>query len=67
MFLIIEFNFNTGILPEKYLVSGFDVQGDYLPFLITSWARCHDLAFLRLLLGGVRDDDTRLGLSLQYV
>ena len=62
MFLAVEFDFSTRILPEKYLVSGFKHPGRLPSLLLASRAHCHHSAFLRLLFGGVWDDDTPFSL-----
>src|SRR6266700_2011416 len=63
----VELDFGARPLSEQHLVAGPDVGLDQLPGLVAA-ARAHrdDLALLRLLLGGIGDDDAagRLGFGL---
>src|SRR5271166_5553371 len=58
--LAVDFDLGSGPLPEEDAVAGLDVEGGELAvFIAAAGANCHDLTFLRLLLGGVGDDDAR--------
>src|SRR5271166_2604355 len=61
MLLAIELDFTAGIFAEQDFVSGFHVGGDELAVLILAAAYRHHFAFLRLLLGGIGDDNPSLG------
>src|SRR6266496_4922866 len=54
----VELDFGARPLAEQHLVAGLDVGPDQLPGLVAA-ARADgdDLALLRLLLGGIGDDD----------
>src|SRR6478672_1826761 len=53
-----ELDLGAAVLAEDDLVALFDVHGDVLAILVAgAWAHRQDFAALRLLLGGVRQDD----------
>src|SRR5688572_16156441 len=57
-FLTVELDLLPGILPEEDAVARLDVERDALPVVLGfAVASRDDLALLRLLLGGIRDDD----------
>src|SRR5262249_55011875 len=63
--LTVDLDLGAGPLAEQDAVAGLDVEGDELAgFVAGAGANGHDLAFLRLLLGGVGDDDAAGGLVL---
>src|SRR5499426_447158 len=66
-FLAIELDLGAGPLAEQDPVAGFHLQRNQLAGLVAG-ARPDgdDLAFLRLLLGGIRNDDAALGLFLAF-
>src|SRR3954451_19012360 len=63
--LAVELDLGAGPLAEQHAVAGLDVEADELAGLVAA-ARADgdDLALLGLLLGGVRNDDSALGLFL---
>src|SRR5271165_5242607 len=66
-FLAVDLDFGAAPLAEQDLVAGLDVQrGELAGFVATAGACGDDLAFLRLLLGGVRYDDAALRLLLAF-
>src|SRR5207237_8255038 len=53
-----DLDLGAAVLAEDDLVTLLDVHGDVLAVLVAgAWADCQDAAALRLLLGGVRQDD----------
>src|SRR2546426_6555879 len=63
MFFAVELDLGAGILAEQHGVAGLDVERDHLSVLADlSLADGDDLPLLRLLLGGIGDDDAALGL-----
>src|SRR6476469_8041981 len=53
-----DLDLGSAVLAENDLVALFDVHGDVLAILVAgAWADRQDAAALRLLLGGVRQDD----------
>jgi hypothetical protein len=64
-FLAVDLDFGAAPLAEQDLVALLDVERDQLAgFVAAAGADGDDFAFLRLLLGGVRDDDAALSLFL---
>src|SRR5262249_666326 len=60
-FLVVDLDLGARVLPEQDLVAGLHVEGDLLAVLANlTVADGDDLGFLRLLLGGVRNDDPAL-------
>jgi len=60
----------AAVLREDDDIAYGDIHGDALAVIIgTAWAGCDDLAFLRLFLGGVWDDQARSSrlLGLQWL
>src|SRR5437016_9550075 len=58
VFLVVDLDLGARILAEQDLVAGLHVEGNLLPIVADLSGPDGDhLAFLRLLLGGVRDDD----------
>jgi len=58
-FLAVELDLLAGVLPEQDRVAGLDVQVDAASVVLDlAGADGDDLALLRLLLGGVRNDDS---------
>src|SRR5207237_5420324 len=58
IFLVVDLDLGARILAEQDLVAGLHVEGNLLPIVADLSGPDGDhLAFLRLLLGGVRDDD----------
>src|ERR1700677_3186747 len=65
--LTVDLDLGAGPLPEQHLVAGLDVERRQLAaFVATAGASGDNLAFLRLLLGGVRNDDAALRLLLAF-
>src|SRR5512134_1116065 len=65
MLFAVQVHFAAGVLPEQHLVALLHVEGPDLAVLAGfAGARRDDDALLRLLLGGVGDDDPTLGLLL---
>src|SRR5438445_3279214 len=63
VFFAVELDLGAGILAEQHGIAGLDVQRDHLPVLAAlSLPDGDDLPLLRLLLGGIGDDDAALGL-----
>src|SRR5438128_1599855 len=63
VFFAVELDLGAGILAEQHGVAGLDVERDHLPVLADlSLPDGDDLPLLRLLLGGIGDDDAALGL-----
>src|SRR2546425_2143388 len=63
MFFAVELDLGAGVLAEQHGVAGLDVERDHLPVLADlSLPDGDDLPLLRLLLGGIGDDDAALGL-----
>src|SRR5262245_16886903 len=61
-FLAVEFHLGARPLAEQHAIARLHVDGDQLAaFIAASWADRDDFAFLRLLLGGVRNDDAASG------
>src|SRR5690606_2777151 len=61
----VELDFGARPLAEQHAVTDLDVEGDELAaFIAATGAYGEDFAFLRLLLGGVGDDDAAGGLLL---
>src|SRR5579872_7564240 len=59
----IDFDFGTGPFAEQDAVTDLDVDRDKLAALVAAaGSDGNDLALLRLLLGGVRNDDATSGL-----
>jgi len=59
--LVVQLHFRTGVLADENLVADFHGEGDLLTVLVDrASTERNDLGFLRLLLGGVRDDDAAL-------
>src|SRR5208337_1180256 len=66
-FFSVDLDFGAGPFSKQHPVARFDVHRNELAALVTgAWAHGHDLAFLRLLLGGVGDDDAALRLLLTF-
>jgi hypothetical protein len=62
--LVADLDLGAGPLPEENTVAGLDVEGGELAgFIATTGTHSDDLTFLRLLLGGIGDDDAALQLS----
>src|SRR5581483_1834047 len=58
----IDLDFGTGILAKEDAVAGFHLQrGDFTFFVLLAFADGDDFAFLRLVLGGIGDDDAATG------
>src|SRR6185295_7863557 len=63
--IAIDLDFGSRPLAEQHTIARLQVDRDELAGLVAAaWANGHDLALLRLLLGGVRNDDAALGLLL---
>src|SRR5690349_21886892 len=63
--LAVELDLGAGPLAEQHAVADLDVERDQLAVLVApARADADDLALLRLLLRGVRDDDAAGGLLL---
>src|SRR6266545_3664201 len=61
----VDLDLGAGPLAEQHAVAGLDIDRDELAGLVAgAGTDCHDPALLRLLLGGVRDDDAAGGLRL---
>src|SRR5262249_13440873 len=61
IFLVVDLDLGARVLPEQDLVAGLHVEGDLLAVLANlTVADGDDLGFLRLLLGGVGNDDPAL-------
>src|SRR5580704_12037911 len=62
----VELDLCARVLAEEDVIAGLDVEGEGLAFVVgLALADGDDLAFLRLLLGGVGDDDAAAdGLAL---
>src|SRR5215475_2161118 len=61
----IDLDLGAGPLAEQHTVAGLEVDRNELAGLVAAaWTNGDDLAFLRLLLGGVGNDDAALGLLL---
>ena len=66
-FLTIDLDFGAGPLAEQHLVALLDVERRQLTGLVApAGPYGDDLALLRLLLGGVRNDDAGLRLLLAF-
>ena len=62
-----DLDFGSRPLAEQNLVASLDFQSDQLASFVTSaCANSDDFAFLRLFLGGVRDDDAASGLGFRF-
>ena len=63
VFLTIDFDFAAAVLAEQDAIASLDVEGDDLAeFIAGTRAGGDDLAFHRLFLGGVGNDDPASGL-----
>src|ERR1700730_16151511 len=63
--LAVELDLGTGPFSEQYLVADLEIDRDQLAGLVAAAGpRCKDLALLRLLACGVRNDDAAGGLLL---
>src|SRR3989441_3768179 len=63
MLFAVDLDLGAGVLAEQHGVAGLDVERDHLPVLADlSLPDGDDLPLLRLLLGGIGDDDAALGL-----
>src|SRR5229473_785565 len=63
VFLAVDLDLRAGILAEQDLVADLDVEGRQLAVVVQlTFADRDHLAMLRLLLGGIRDDDAALRL-----
>src|SRR5207342_1526165 len=61
-FLAVELDLCARPLAEQHAVARFQVDRNELAVLVAAaGADCNDFAFLRLLLGGIRDDDPAFG------
>src|SRR5436309_1257169 len=61
--LAVDLDLRSGVLPEQDLVADLDVEGHHFAVVVhLAFADRDDLAVLRLLLGGIRDDDAALRL-----
>src|SRR5271170_3731153 len=66
-FLAVDLDFGARPLAEQNLVALLDVEwGQLAVFIATARASRDDLALLRLLLGGIGDDDAALRLLLAF-
>ena len=65
--LTVDLDFGAGPLAEQDAVTGLDVERVHAAGLVTgARADSDDLALLRLLLGGIGDDDAPLGLLFAF-
>src|ERR1700678_110781 len=65
--LTVDLDLGAGPLAEQHLVAGLDVERRQLAaFVATAGTSGDNLAFLRFLLGGVRNDDAALRLLLAF-
>src|SRR4051812_7288832 len=65
--LAIDLDLGPGPLAEQHAVAGLKIEGNKLPALVAGpWPDADDLALLRLLLGGVRNDDAALRFLLAF-
>src|SRR2546427_196667 len=63
VFLAVDLDLRAGVLAEQDLVADLDVEGRQLAVIVQlTFADRDHLAMLRLLLGGIRDDDAALRL-----
>src|SRR4029077_12414116 len=63
VFLAVDLDLRSGVLAEQDLVADLDVERRQLAVVVhLALADGDDLAVLRLLLGGIRNDDAALGL-----
>src|SRR5882724_7823328 len=61
--LAVQLHFGPRVLPEQDPVPDFHVQGRHLAVVVhLALADSDDLSLVRLLLGGIRNDDAALGL-----
>src|SRR5271154_1689206 len=65
--LAVDFDLSAAPFAKQHSVAGLHVEGDKLAaFVARARASSDDFALLRLLLGGVRDDDAALRLFLAF-